>query len=80
MVKKNDKSSFYSINNVKTNKRKNKREKDKKFSITLAKSDDFDPEKYFDILDNNWKLDKFPEKISEAHLMCTGKPDKVIQG
>ena len=40
----------------------------------------FDPEKYFDILDNNWKLDKFPEKITEAHLMCTGKPDKIFKG
>ena len=54
--------------------------KDNVFSITLAKSDDFDPEKYFDILDNNWKLDKFPEKITEAHLMCKGKSDEVIQG
>ena len=42
--------------------------------------DDFDPEKYFDILDNNWKLDKFPEKITEAHLKCTGKPDKIFKG
>ena len=54
--------------------------KDKIFSIMLAKSDDFDPEKYFDILDNNWKLDKFPEKITEAYLMCTGKPKKVKKG
>ena len=54
--------------------------KDKEFSITLAHSDDFNPEKYFDVLNNNWKLDKFPEKITEAHLMCTGKPSKMLSG
>ena len=54
--------------------------KDEKFSITLAKSEDFNPEKYFDILSNNWKLDKFPEKITEAHLMCSGKPNKLLKG
>jgi len=46
--------------------------KNNKFSITLAKADDFDPEKYFDILDNNWKLDMFPEKIKEASSLCKG--------
>ena len=54
--------------------------KDEKFSITLAKSEDFNPEKYFDILSNNWKLDYFPEKITEAHLMCLGKPNKLLKG
>ena len=54
--------------------------KDKEFSITLAHSNDFNPEKYFDILDNNWKLDKFPEKITEAHQLCLGKPENILQG
>ena len=54
--------------------------KDNEFSILLAKSDDFDPDKYFDILYNNWKIDKFPEKITEAHQMCTSKSDEVLQG
>ena len=54
--------------------------KDKVFSIMLAKSDDFDPEEYFDVFYNNWKIDKLPEKITEAYYMCTGKPDEVLQG
>ena len=54
--------------------------KDKVFSIMLAKSDDFDPEEYFDLFYNNWKIDKLPEKITEAYYMCTGKPDEVLQG
>ena len=54
--------------------------KNKVFSIMLAKSEDFDPEEYFDLFYNNWKIDKLPEKITEAYQMCTGKPDEVLQG
>ena len=47
------------------------------FEVALKKKNKLNK---FDILDNNWKLDKFPEKITEAHLMCTGKPDKIFKG
>ena len=44
-----------------------------KFSIELEKVEKFNPEDYFDIYYNNWILDKYPEKISEARGMCEGK-------
>ena len=44
-----------------------------KFSIELGKVEEFNPEDYFDIYYNNWILDKYPEKISEARGMCEGK-------
>ena len=44
-----------------------------KFSIELGKVEEFNPEDYFDIYYNNWILDKYPEKISEAREMCEGK-------
>ena len=44
-----------------------------KFSIELGKVEEFNPEDYFNIYYNNWILDKYPEKISEAREMCEGK-------
>ena len=38
--------------------------------------DGFNPNKYFDLIENNWVLEKFPEHISKAHEICTGKPSK----
>ena len=41
-----------------------------KFSITLLNEDNFDPNKYFNVLNNNWKLDKLPRKIKLAQELC----------
>ena len=35
-------------------------------------SPNFNPKEYFDILNNNWKLDGLPEKITEAQSICYG--------
>lgn len=42
-----------------------------RFNITLLNEDNFDPDKYFNILNNNWKLDKLPQKIKLAQGLCT---------
>ena len=46
------------------------------FGIKLVSGPDFNPNDYFDILRNNWKLDGLPEKISEAQSLCIG-PDEI---
>ena len=46
------------------------------FGIKLVSGPDFNPNEYFDILRNNWKLDGLPEKISEAQSLCLG-PDEI---
>ena len=45
---------------------------EKKFSIELINEDGFDPNYYFDILKNNWKLDLLPYKIDQAQSICYG--------
>ncbi len=45
------------------------------FGITLVGNQGFDPDEYFDIKDNNWKLDGLPEKITEAQSICYGSED-----
>ena len=46
------------------------------FGIKLVSSPDFNPNDYFDILRNNWKLDGLPQKIAEAQSLCIG-PDEI---
>ena len=50
----------------------------KEFSITLIKNDHYNPEDHFDILDNNWKLEKLPQNIKKAQRMCFG-PEEIIK-
>ena len=45
------------------------------FGIQLVSNQVFNPEDYFDITDNNWKMDGLPEKISEAQSICYGPED-----
>ena len=45
------------------------------FGITLVGNQGFDPDEYFDIKDNNWKLDGLPEKITQAQSICYGSED-----
>ena len=45
------------------------------FGIQLVSNQGFNPEDYFDITDNNWKMDGLPEKISEAQSICYGPED-----
>ena len=42
------------------------------FGIELVRGPGFDPRDYFDIIDNNWKLDALPEKITQAQRLCLG--------
>ena len=42
------------------------------FGIKLVNGPDFNPNDYFDILRNNWKLDGLPQKIAEAQSLCVG--------
>ena len=42
------------------------------FGIQLIGKQGFEPEEYFDITDNNWKMDGLPEKITEAQSICYG--------
>ena len=52
---------------------------DKKFfGIELVSKPGFDPKDYFDIIDNNWKLDDLPEKITEAQGLCLEPDQKSI--
>ena len=46
------------------------------FGIKLVSGPDFNPNDYFDILRNNWKLDGLPKKIAEAQSLCLG-PDEI---
>ena len=46
------------------------------FGIKLVSRPDFNPNDYFDILRNNWKLDGLPQKIAEAQSLCIG-PDEI---
>ena len=45
------------------------------FGIKLVSGPDFNPNDYFDILRNNWKLDGLPQKIAEAQSICLGPND-----
>ena len=45
---------------------------EKNFSIELLDEGGFNPDYYFDILKNNWKLDLLPYKIEQAQRMCYG--------
>ena len=47
---------------------------DNRFSITLLNEDNFNPNKYFNVLNNNWKLDKLPQKIKLAQVLCSQIP------
>ncbi len=49
---------------------------EKEFSIQLVKQPYYDPGEHFDILYNNWKLDRLEENIKKAQIMCRG-PDEV---
>ena len=49
------------------------------FGIQLISKQGFNPEDYFDITDNNWKMDGLPEKISEAQSICFG-PEVIEVG
>ena len=46
------------------------------FGFELVSEPGFDPQDYFDITDNNWKLDHLPEKIIQAQRLCFG-PDEL---
>ena len=46
------------------------------FGIKLVSGPNFNPDDYFDILRNNWKLDGLPKKIAEAQSLCLG-PDEI---
>ena len=48
------------------------------FGIELVGKPGFDPSDYFDIIDNNWKLDDLPEKIIEAQGLCLEPDEKSI--
>ncbi len=48
------------------------------FGIELVSKPGFDPSDYFDIIDNNWKLDDLPEKIAEAQGLCLEPDEKSI--
>ena len=48
------------------------------FGIELVSKPGFDPQDYFDITDNNWKLDNLPEKITEAQGLCLEPDEKSI--
>ena len=48
------------------------------FGIELVGKPGFDPSDYFDIIDNNWKLDDLPEKITEAQGLCLEPDEKSI--
>ena len=50
-----------------------------KFGIKLLNEDGFNPNKYFDLIENNWALDKFPEHIGKAYEICTDKPSKILR-
>ena len=45
------------------------------FGIELTNGPGFDPRDYFDIIDNNWKLDDLPEKIIQAQKLCLGQDE-----
>ena len=45
------------------------------FGIKLVSGPDFNPNDYFDILRNNWKLEGLPQKIAEAQSICRGPDD-----
>ena len=45
---------------------------EKMFSIQLVKQPYYNPEDHFDILRNNWKLDRLVENIEIAQSMCLG--------
>ena len=45
------------------------------FGIELVSGPNFNPDEYFDILRNNWKLEGLPQKIAEAQSICRGPDD-----
>ena len=45
------------------------------FGIELVSGPNFNPDEYFDILRNNWKLEGLPQKIDEAQSICRGPDD-----
>jgi hypothetical protein len=46
------------------------------FSIELMDDKDFEVEKYFDVTSNEWDLERYPEKISQAYDLCIGHENK----
>ena len=50
-----------------------------KFEIKLLNENGFNPNKYFDLTENNWILDKYPENIDKAHKICTGKSSTILR-
>ena len=50
------------------------------FSIELMNDKEFEVEKYFDVTSNEWNLERYPEKISEAYDLCIGSEniDKYV--
>ena len=46
------------------------------FSIELMDDKDFEVEKYFDVTSNEWDLERYPEKISQAYDLCIG-PENI---
>ena len=53
--------------------------RENKFAIKLLNEDGFNPNNYFDLIENNWALDKFPEHIGKAYEICNGKPSKILR-
>ena len=50
------------------------------FSIELMDDKEFKVGKYFDVTSNEWNLERYPEKISEAYDLCIGSEniDKYV--
>jgi hypothetical protein len=46
------------------------------FSIELMGDKDFEVKKYFDVTSNEWDLERYPEKISQAYDLCIG-PENI---
>ena len=44
-----------------------------RYEIALKDGLNYKVENYFDIYRNNWKLDNFPDKISETYERCKEK-------
>tara|TARA_Y100000590_G_scaffold160736_1_gene184287 strand:+ start:624 stop:1244 length:621 start_codon:yes stop_codon:yes gene_type:complete len=51
----------------------------KSFRLRILNENNFNPENYFDITENNWKLDEYPKNINKAHKMCIGKAKGIIK-
>lgn len=51
----------------------------KNYSIELMDDEKFEFTKYFDVLVNEWDLEKYPEKINEAREQCLNNLNEVIE-